>query len=241
MAKKKLPGISKMLSITSLLYIMTASAGLIYSVLYYKEFSIDISNYIDLEESLLLFMPKIKAIGFFFVIFGLFAIMIFQVSAKFFKLDTGKSYIVSVSVLSALYLTAYVIAYIIGSDEFTRYRAMFFLTIPFWIFLFTLVLSFLLKWWKIKLALSGSVAVYILFMYTYGTWALCYLNVKTVKTFKKISCAHIFYNDGTPPVLATPENKYIGRTKNYIFLYDTASNEATVLSAENVQRIVMEK
>lgn len=241
MDKKTLPSISKILSLTSLIYVLTASAGLIYSVLYYKEFSIDISHYIELEESLLLFMPKIRGIGAFFIFFALIATGIFHLVTKCFRPRTLKLYLILLLSSVVFYFAARAIVFIIYSDDFIRYRSMFFIQVAVGVFLFTLGLYLTLSWMKIQITASTCVVIYILFMYAYGTFALCYLNVKTIKTFKKISCAHIYYNDDTPPVLATSANKYIGRSKKYIFLYDSASKEATILSAEHVQRIVLEK
>lgn len=241
MPGKNFPNISVILSITSLIYIMTATAGLIYNVLYYKEFNIDISNYIDLEESLLLFMPKIKGIGIFFLYFGIISFMSFQLITRKIKPKTTISYILSLIIPAGALVIIWEIVLWIYANDFVRYRTLFFIVPLFVPFIFTVIYYRVLKWIKIQLTVQGHLFVYILFMFIYGTIALSYLNVKTVSTFKKISCAHIFYKDDSPPVLATSVNKYIGRSKKYIFLYDSILKQATILPADNVRSIVLEK
>ena len=224
--------VNTVLAITSILYIITAGAGLVYSVLYYKEFSIDISHYIGLDECLLLFMPKIRAIGSFFVLSGI-------MSWAAHEIWRGKAEeLKCLKCIGLVILTALIVMPFTNFNLMTV-KAAFFILIPAVMIFFTGILKWYENKRKLKIIMEYRVLIYLAFIFIYGTVALSLFNASFVRSYKKINQAVIFYDDC---FYSTDKKEiYIGRTKNYIFFYDTSINRATIIPAEGVKSLELTK
>jgi uncharacterized membrane protein len=220
----------------SLLYIVFAAAGLIYNVLYYKEFNLDITNYIDLDECLLLFMPKIRGIGLFLSVCLATALIVHYGYVKPVENRVLNFFIIFLSFAGVILILMMILP---SDNPVDRYRNNFLYITPGIILLIGIFFAWNQHCQKKFLSGELYVIIYCLIIMMYSVIGLSILNAKSVKFYKKFSSAKFIFENKRDS--ADLKNIYIGRTKNFLFTYYKDSNIATAISTEGLIRIELKR
>jgi hypothetical protein len=231
----------------SLMYVLLITSGLLYNIIFYKNYGIIITEYIDLSEGLLLFMPTLTTK---FMICFAFTAPILLVARNIYLKNfekaemaiENKSFMRNVIKAFFICLVCTLIFYIISLyyPEVIRV-SLFFLLIGIIMF-GTCILDFALIFLKKEKMVSLSkISIDIIFVFTiflvftfWGYWT----KIDQINRKRNQAYFEIVFND-SPTFYSNTNVYYLGRTKNYLFIYNFPEKKTSVYNVGDIKKFTV--
>jgi hypothetical protein len=231
------------IKLLSLIYIFLTTAGLVYNFFFYRTFGINIIEYIDVSEVLILFTPMLN--DFVILTFLLIYPFIFIGRRLMFskpkfdnrkKLTGWKALVVGVILLS---IVIGLFVYLLVTINATPTLISFGIFIAF----APVLLDFLFKWLKEKhetdvpIMIRELAIIFISFIIV--TVYLVFAKISYMEKITKTTKFEIVFKNNEPKIQSDSTIYYLGRTKNYIFIRDFKLNYTKVLNVSDVKEFVI--
>lgn len=243
-------------------YLITASFilsfyGILYTFVYYKQFGVDITSYIELGESLILFISQLPKISLFFLTYGGATLFLFPpinntkginyyisspgqgIYSMFFKDNKLHPKTITIFFISALSVSTGSILYFYLSANPTPHISLsvplgfFSIFSPFYLILFQDKVK---KRWPLFHKPQISRIIYLLFIFTWFVIFFALSNYSKVVRNRTFTQTSITFNDGNN-FLSDSSKVYIGKTKNFIFTFDINSKQVNIIPFSQVTKI----
>jgi hypothetical protein len=204
---------------------------------YYKEFGINIINFLEIGEIITSFLDKIILLGLVIVL----GLVIGKYRNSFssdgnFKSELSKLFLARWIVLFAFVGVAGLVQVVYHNPQFTGMMLAIGFLGPFFILLLTAAARNIHRPIKSNLFWALSISsLSILFLLYYSILIECQA-IKTLKT--KMGIEVIFDCESFK---GDSSNFYIGNTKDYLFIYHQKTNQTSVYPMSSVKKIIYKK
>lgn len=219
----------KFMPLGSIAIILCSSLKLI---IYYKIFNIDIVEYLDIQEYLTLFIDDLFA---YVLLFGLGIILyIFSQKSNVPKVELDKetdfNYL-GIKLMTGLVLTAFFTIYIIGAVYSGKLELITMHVLNISMTIFVLIAMFIRITTKFKTPYWAFMGSLIFFYLIFGS---SISGLRVLKNQDKLDYSVVMDD---VKVNTNDSLHYIGRSKNYLFLYNTHSQTSTIYKLDDVSQI----
>ena len=235
-SEKNFSGIDLVVKLFSLLYVLLVVCGLSYNYLFYKNFGINITEYIDLSEGLFLFLPLLSS---YFIIFFVLFISFYYID-KILELGSEKNRKESINarIIIIIILTTILISGLFISTNVFNQPSVYglitliiFFAVPFF---FNSLFSFL--GFSIPEILRDIFYILMICLSIILMVSVSKTNrVKTRKGYKQFEV--IFREKADSTIKSDSTMYYLGRTKNYLFLYYFKDKKTTILNVSDIKKV----
>lgn len=236
----------------SIIYIILFTSGILYNYFFFRHFGITITEYIDLSEALLLFIPMLTEYIFGFCLIPVISLMLIrykqskredeEYNTPEIMADIGQYVFVLIG-YSVIATLLYIASLFIPS---LRYYS----SLPFYIgillalpLILDLILVYLEKKKIINLQKSIRISIYGIVAFVVSILIAVKIEIKNIDRYKNITKPRfeIIFTDKSQNLKSTSEHYYLGRTKNYLFIYNFTLNQCRVLKTEDIKEITFTK
>lgn len=237
--------IEDIIKIFSLIYFLLIISGLCYSYFFYKHFNLVITEYIDLSDALLLFLPLLA--NSFVITLIVLTLMVFMIrdtyinEHKYRKLF-GEGIKKAMGGLMFLFIIVGAVLWAIGAIlnkdlSFSLYG----MIVIFIAFFVPYLLDLLFEVINSKVFNTIREVLYILIIVvTIVIWQSYNETIKVEKR-SRLRDFTITFKDTTRPFQGDSNTYYLGRTKNYIFVYNFSNHSSRVINVSDVKEFITSK
>jgi len=237
--------LDKLIKLTTFLSTILIFNGVLYLTVYYQSFGIKIFSYLQFSEILTVFLDSLNTILMFFLIYIIHAV--FSVYL-FFKEEEAENRVVekeqnkfqpnsnSAAIFVVILIVIISLPFVVGYFKINLIAiyVLLFLILNLFSFALHKVDNILLKTLDTNdYKLIQNIALFVI-PFTLFTFAIAVFDAKETKqSAQKIT----IINKSDYPFYAGKYNKLIGKTNNYIFLYDSDSQNSMSVSLADVKSI----
>lgn len=228
----------------TIVYVLLVFSGLLCNYIYFQYFGIIITEYIDLGEVLLLFTPALVSVNLIMFVIALIVLLWFlnvhygkYKETPYFAKRARKDAYVFFTIL----LVVSIINYLIASKNYKT--SVLLTTLSLCLLMIPVFLEFLFDWLDKKNTLyipkTVKYALYILITFLAlvlgNYWDKLYREEKTNQKFK------IVFKDRQDILVSDSTIQYLGRTRNYIFIYNDLTKSSAVYNVSDVKEFHITK
>jgi len=235
--------IESLIKSLSIAYILLLICGLLYNYFFYKNFGITITEYIDISDALLLFIPLLAdtLVQTIFITVTFHYILKSFLSEKY-KLtlfgDNIKKVMLKASLIGISILFIILILYLFN-DVFKIY---FFMSLLVVVVFF---IPFLLDKFFNSLNIDLSASLKELLYLTIIVLAIVILKSETrsklVNNKRNSKDFTIIFKDQNQILKSDSSLYYLGRTKNFVFIYDFKNHNSRVYNVSDIKEFITSK
>jgi hypothetical protein len=243
-------GIESVIKFFSLLYVILITCGFTYSFFFFKNFGVNITEYIELSEAVSLFIPLLADS---LVVMLLFIVLFYYMNKALLfgqpnndrQAHEKKMLRKSMVTFSLIYLAVIILVIILSFFGIDMRRGLYMLITIFIALFLPLILEMIFsvftKTWKIDLSPIFRDVLYIMMIII--SIVLWTSFSKTERVYRKSGYKHfeILFNNGDSKLESDSSIYYLGRTKNYLFIYDFNKKQSRVISVSNIKEFTISK
>lgn len=228
----------------SLIYLLLIICGLSYSYVFYKHFGLVITEYIDLSDALLLFLPLLAN---FSVLNIIGAVLISLMMRDVYRNDHKYRFLSDEpggpkKVMRALFIIVIAVALILWVTNLWTNKFIDFFY-GWLVFSITFFAPFFLDAFFDKLNsiffIRVRVLLYVSIVFvTFVAWR-SYNDSMIITSRRNLKSFTIIFKDSNRILKSDSNTYYLGRTKNYIFMYDFRSKTSSVLNVSDVKEFII--
>jgi hypothetical protein len=243
-------GLESVIKFFSLIYVLLITCGFTYSFFFFRNFGINITEYIEFSEALSLFIPLL-ADG--FVLISLFLILwYFMNKTLLFGSPKNETHahekeqlrkaMIAFSIISLILILILLIISLFGIKTSRGLYMLIAISVAMFL---PIILEMIFSFTKMELNLSlAPIFRDILYVMIIIVSIVLWTSFsKTERVYRKSGYKkfEIFFNNGDPEIESDSSIYYLGRTKNYLFIYDFNTQKSRILNTNNIKEFTISK
>lgn len=243
----KLSGLELAFKFFSLAYVFLITCGLTYNYFFYKNFGITITEYINLTDGLLLFIPLLANGS---IILCVFIVLWHLMNRAFlFNINIGPRkaseqrelrkqmlYIFYTSLILIL------ITFFLCVFKVLNYRTFYMLILVTVVLFLPSILEMIFSFFQNEWPLNSSNGLrdifYLLIVFIGLVVYASYSKTEKIFRTRAYTPFEIYFNNTDSSLKSDSNTYYLGRTSNYIFIYDFKKDQTKVLNVSDVKTFI---
>lgn len=243
-------GIDNIIKLFSFLYVLLTSSGVAYNFILYKQYGLTITQYIDTSEIFLLFIPLVTDIP--VIMLSLTSCIFFMTKPFLFPETKDLKLIWKAKRERKQFLQVCIFAWVfviifLSLAEFNlfKYYGAYLLLVSAITLFGPLSLEFLFNFFdknlKIKVPVFFRNALYVFIVFLSISLFKGFSTAERIFRIAKFEKVEIIFRNGEPTFNNDSSHFYLGRTRNYLFIYNSIYKTTRVVNAIDVKEFISTK
>ncbi len=248
MQSERKHSIESIIKLFSFIYVLLITCGLTYNYFFYKGFGINITEFIDISEVLIQFIPLLADVLvimllFLLVINFLTKSLLFEETSDISKTIERKKMRKTWVILFFCSIGLAIIFYLLCLFVYSSYRLFYMwllISIVFFVpIILEMVFNFFNKEMNINLpTIFRDVAYTFIIFISITIWA-SYSKVEKMRRNGNYKKFELVFKADNARFISDSTKLYLGRTKSYLFIHDSKERKSHVINVSDIKEFII--